>query len=64
MEIWDGYRIDGTLAGVDIVRGEPIPRGLYFMMVEILVRHVDGDYLLMHRDPKKKAFPRKNWLLN
>ena len=57
MEIWDGYRIDGTLAGVDIVRGEPIPRGLYFMMVEILVRHVDGDYLLMHRDPKKKAFP-------
>lgn len=57
MEIWDGYRLDGTLAGVDIVRGEPIPRGLYFMMVEILVRHVDGDYLLMHRDPKKKAFP-------
>ena len=57
MEIWDGYRIDGSLAGVDIVRGEPIPKGLYFLMVEILVRHVDGDYLLMHRDPRKKAFP-------
>ena len=57
MELWDGYRIDGTLAGVDIVRGEPIPKGLYFLMVEILVRHTDGDYLLMHRDPKKKSFP-------
>ena len=56
MEIWDGYRIDGSLAGVDIVRGEPIPRGIYFLMVEILVRHTDGDYLLMHRDTRKKAF--------
>ena len=57
MEIWDGYRKDGSLAGVDIVRGEPIPEGLYFLAVEILVRHTDGDYLLMHRDPRKPAFP-------
>ena len=57
MEIWDGYNKDGTLAGVDIVRGEPIPEGLYFLTVEILVRHVDGDYLLMHRSPEKSVFP-------
>lgn len=57
MEIWDGYNIDGTLAGVDIERGEPIPDGLYFMTVEILIRHTDGDYLLMRRDPNKHAFP-------
>ena len=57
MEIWDAYNIDGSLAGVDIKRGEPIPDGLFFLMVEILVRHTDGDYLLMHRDPTKKAFP-------
>ena len=57
MEIWDGYKIDGTLAGVDIVRGEPMPSGVYFLAVEILVRHVDGDYLLMHRHPDKPAFP-------
>lgn len=56
MEIWDGYYRDGTLAGVDIVRGEPIPEGLYFLVVEILVRHTDGDYLLMKRDPNKPAF--------
>lgn len=57
MEVWDGYKIDGTLAGVDIVRGEPIPDGIYFLTVEILVRHTDGDYLLMHRDPHKSVFP-------
>ena len=57
MEIWDGYNIDGTLAGVDIVRGEPIPEGIYFLTVEILVRHTDGDYLLMHRSPDKSVFP-------
>ena len=57
MEIWDGYLADGALAGIDLVRGEPIPEGIYFMTVEILVRHTDGDYLLMMRDPTKPAFP-------
>ena len=57
MEIWDGYLSDGTLAGIDLVRGEPIPDGIYFMTVEILVRHTDGDYLLMVRDSSKPAFP-------
>ena len=46
MEIWDGYLSDGTLAGIDLERGKPIPDGLYFLAVEILVRHTDGDYLL------------------
>ena len=57
MEIWDGYRADGTLAGIDLVRGEPIPDGIYFLVVEILVRHTDGEYLLMVRDSSKPAFP-------
>ena len=29
MEIWDGYLEDETLANQDLVRGEPIPEGLY-----------------------------------
>ena len=57
MEIWDGYLEDGSLAGIDLVRGEMIPDGIYFMTVEILVRHTDGDYLLMERDKNKPAFP-------
>ena len=53
MEIWDGYLKDGTLAGCDLVRGESIPEGLYHLVSEILVRHTDGEYLLMKRDPRK-----------
>lgn len=56
MEIWDGYWMDGTLANQDLVRGEPIPEGLYHLVSEILVRHVDGDYLLMRRDVRKPNY--------
>ena len=50
MEIWDGYFIDGTLANQDLIRGEKIPKGLYHIVCDVLVRHIDGDYLLMQRD--------------
>lgn len=50
MEIWDGYDRDGMPAGVDLVRGEKIPGGLYHLGSEILVRHRDGDFLMMRRD--------------
>lgn len=53
MEIWDGYLKDGSLANVDLVRGEPIPNGLYHMVCDIIVRHTDGTYLLMQRDRHK-----------
>lgn len=56
MEIWDGYLKDGTLANRDLVRGEPIPKGLYHLVSEILVRHIDGDYLLMRRDTSKPNY--------
>ena len=56
MEIWDGYWIDGTLANRDLVRGEPIPPGLYHLVSEVLVRHIDGDYLLMRRDARKPNY--------
>lgn len=56
MEIWDGYYKDGTLAGIDLVRSEPIPDGLYHLVCEVLVRHRDGSYLLMRRDPHKPNY--------
>ena len=55
-EIWDAYYSDGILAGRDLVRGEPIPDGLHHLVSEILVRHTDGDYLLMQRDPRKPNY--------
>ena len=56
MEIWDGYYKDGTLANVDLIRGSAIPEGLYHIVCEALVRHIDGDYLLMQRDFSKPNF--------
>ena len=56
MEIWDGYFENGILANRDLVRGEPIPEGLYHLVSEILVRHTDGDYLLMQRDFAKSNY--------
>lgn len=56
MEIWDGYLMDGSLASQDLVRGEPIPKDLYHLVSEVLVRHVDGDYLIMQRDFNKPNY--------
>ncbi|GKX66406.1 DNA mismatch repair protein MutT [Clostridium sp. TW13] len=57
MERWDGYKQDGTLAGCDLIRGEEIPKGLFHLVSEIIVKHKDGMYLLMQRDWKKPNFP-------
>lgn len=57
MEIWDGYLQDGSKAGVDLVRGKPVPEGLYHLVSEVLVRHRDGDYLLMQRSFEKPNYP-------
>lgn len=57
MEIWDAYYRDGSLAGVDLIRGEDVPDGLYHLICEVLVCHTDGDYLLMRRDLNKPVYP-------
>ncbi len=56
MEIWDAYDKNVQLTGQQLRRGEQIPEGLYHLVSEILVRHEDGDYLLMQRDPAKWNF--------
>lgn len=57
MERWDLYKKDGTLAGIDHVRGNPIPEGLFHIVSGVAVRHVDGTYLLMQRDENKDGWP-------
>lgn len=57
MEIWDGYNEDRTYAGVDIVRGEKFPKGLYHAVAEVIVRHTDGSFLVMRRDLFKDSCP-------
>ena len=53
-EIWDAY--DSKFNIVEnrtLVRGEPIPEGIYHLVCEIIVKHIDGTYLLMQRDFRK-----------
>ena len=56
-EIWDLYYVDGTPAGRQMVRAYEIPAGLYHLVCEVLVRHTDGEYLLMRRSLTKDVFP-------
>ncbi len=57
IEIWDGYNEDGRLIGGEYIRGEKLPSGVFHLVCEALVRHTDGSYLLMKRDPEKESFP-------
>ena len=56
-EIWDAYLSNGEKAGIDLVRGELIPEGLYHLVVDVAIRHVDGDFLLMKRSQNKATDP-------
>ena len=56
-EVWDLYYRDGAPAGRTMLRGERAPEGLYHIVCEVLVRHTDGDYLLMHRCATKPNYP-------
>lgn len=54
MEIWDAYDKDfNKINDIKLVRGEPVPNGLYHLVCDVIVRHADGSYLLMQRDPRK-----------
>lgn len=57
MELWDGYYKDGSKADITLIRGNKIPKGLYHLVCEILVKHKDGTYLLMLRDNSKPNYP-------
>ena len=54
LEIWDAYdREFNKIENIKLVRGETIPEGLYHLVCDIIVKHVDGTYLLMQRDLNK-----------
>ncbi len=58
-EVWDAYNEDKTKADGVIIRREPFPKGVYHAVAEIIVRHIDGTYLVTKRDPNKETSPGK-----
>ena len=61
MEIWDLYDRKGERTGQTWERSfgnyKQIPDGYYHMVVDILVQHVDGTFLLTKRDMCKDVYP-------
>lgn len=56
MELWDAYDAEfHRVEGRTLVRGEPVPEGLFHLVCDVLVRHTDGTYLLMQRDLRKRG---------
>ncbi|MCR5493673.1 MAG: NUDIX domain-containing protein [Streptococcus sp.] len=54
MELWDAYDAHlNNIGGKTLVRGEKIPKGVYHLVSEVIVRHQDGTYLLTQRNPRK-----------
>jgi len=57
MECWDLYDRSGNRLGKTILRREAIPQGCYHLVSCVVVRHVDGDFLIMRRSAAKKSCP-------
>lgn len=59
MEIFDLYDKNENLIGQEWERSkvDSIPDGCYRLACEILVRHIDGDFLITQRDFSKKCWP-------
>ena len=54
-ELWDAYDNNfNRINGITLVRGEALPDGIYHLVCEIIVKHIDGTYLLMQRDFRKQ----------
>ncbi|MEZ3507217.1 MAG: NUDIX hydrolase [Lachnospiraceae bacterium] len=54
IEVWDAYDASfAKIEGKKLMRGEPIPPGVFHLVCDILVKHTDDTYLLMERDVRK-----------
>ena len=54
MELWDAYDSNfNKIENKTLVRGDQIPDGLFHLVCDIIVKHIDGTYLLMQRDSRK-----------
>ena len=57
MELWDAYTRNGVKTGGVLVRGQKMWPGIYHLVCEVLVRHVDGSFLCMIRSRHTPNYP-------
>ena len=58
-ELWDAYDVAGNKLDFDLQRGQPIPKGVYHMVVVLYVFSQDGKTLITQRDSSKAVYPLK-----
>ncbi|WAA08981.1 NUDIX hydrolase [Fervidibacillus albus] len=52
-EVWDAYDRDGNQLGFDLIRDEPIPEGVYHIVVEVYAVTENHEVLMTQRHPNK-----------
>lgn len=52
-EVWDGYDKDGNKLGIDQFRDEPLPEGVYHIVVEIYTVTENNEILITQRHKDK-----------
>lgn len=57
MELWDAYDKNMNRVGGELLRGKPIPEGLFHLVCEALILHRDGSILVMKRHDEKESNP-------
>lgn len=57
MELWDAYNKNEEKTGTDLAQGDELPKGVYHLVVEVLVQHKDGTYLLVKQDEQADVYP-------
>ena len=53
MEFWDVYDMNRKKTGQTIVRGQPIPKGGFHLVVHVCIIGSDGRMLVQQRQPFK-----------
>lgn len=56
MEYWDLYDDKRELTGKTILRGEPIPKGFYHLVVHVCIFNSKGEMLIQQRQPFKRGW--------
>ncbi|MCF0115918.1 MAG: NUDIX domain-containing protein [Erysipelotrichaceae bacterium] len=59
MELWDLYTRDRVLTGKTHVRGMPLPKDLYHLVVQVWIRNKKGEYVISQRAATRPMFPLK-----
>lgn len=57
MEKWDVYTRDRKSLNKQHIRGHKLNDNEYHLVVSAIIRHIDGDFLLMQRSFEKKPHP-------